>query len=311
MTAADLAAQIRQWAAEAGFVRCGFACATSVPPALRRVWLARGKTDGLEYLSRHADLRSAPKKLQPSAKTIISLAMSYAPAPSEARESDDWISLYARGRDYHRVLKQRAHRLCNRIAESVDDFEARTCVDTAPVAERYWAVQSGVGWLGRNGMVIVPGAGSHVLLAEILCNLSLPEDAPLTDEAGDCASCGRCVAACPTGALDDAECFQAGRCLSYHTIENRGHIPPDIQAAMTNQLYGCDVCQRVCPFNRDVPPGEMELRNGSTMPTAEAVAAWSESQWDEFTCGKALRRAKFDQWVRNAKILLANRVAKR
>ena len=269
MSAADLAAQIREWAGEVGFLRCRFSRVATIPKAPYRDWLTRGCGEGLRYLHQHADLRCSPKAMHPSTKTIISLAMSYAPAPGEARACADWVSLYARGRDYHRVLRQRARRLCDRIAEATEGFDGRVCVDTAPVAERYWAAKSGVGWIGRNGMVIVPGGGSLVLLAEILCNLSLPADAPLVEEVGDCASCGRCVAACPTGALDDAGCFHADRCLSYHTIENRGSIPDDIAAGMTNQLYGCDLCQRVCPFNQELSPGEAELRNASIMPTAE------------------------------------------
>jgi epoxyqueuosine reductase len=307
----EFASSIRQWAQELGFCACGFAKAKSIDPAPYRDWVSRTAVNGLDYLARHMDLRCSPKKFFPGGKTVISLAMSYAPDPAQAPPAADWVALYARGRDYHKTLKQRAKKLCDRIGEQVFDFNPRVCVDTAPVAERYWAKASGVGWVGRNGLLIVPGRGSMVLLAEIVCNLTLPADAPLEgDDVGDCASCGRCVKACPTGALDREGDFQPARCLSYHTIENRGEIPPDIASAMTCQLYGCDLCQRVCPFNCDVPPGEAELRSDATMPTAEEVAEWTEADWDAFTCGKALRRAKLNQWTRNAKILLANREAK-
>lgn len=217
-----------------------------------------------------------------------------------------FVAHYARGRDYHKVLKKRCHRLAGAIRDVAPEFEGRCFVDTAPLMERGLARLAGLGWIGRNGCLIVPGLGSYVLLAEIVCNLHLVPDEPT--EAG-CGDCRLCVEACPTGACSGEVLVDARKCLSYLTVEHRGEIAPPYRAAMGARVFGCDTCQVVCPHNRDLPAGDADLLDGRE-PLGGATLAemldWTEPDWDAATRGCATRRAKLEQMLRNVAIAAGN-----
>jgi len=307
---ADLTARIKALAAESGFARAGVAPAGELPRQDREAtdaFLARGYDAGMDYLRRHAAKRVSPRRIVPDARSVICLAVSYAPAVEpQAGPGEATIARYARGRDYHKVLKRRCRALMDAIRAEVPDFAGRAFVDTAPVAERSLAQLAGLGWVGRNGCLIVPGLGSYVVLAEIVCNLPLAPDAPAADS---CGACTACVDACPTGACTGETLVDARRCLSYLTIEHAGDIPPELRPALGGRVLGCDRCQEVCPHNAGVPPGDAELTGGAAPTAAADLAAvldWTEADWDAATRGSARRRAPLHSWQRNAAVAAGN-----
>jgi epoxyqueuosine reductase len=254
-------------------------------------------------MARNLEKRLEPKRLVPGACSVVCLAVSYAPA---APRGGGPVARYARGRDYHKVLKRRCHRLMDHIRQIAPDFEGRAFVDSAPVMERSLAAAAGVGWIGRNGCLVVPGIGSYVVLCEVVSNLPLAPDAPLPAE---CAQCGKCVEACPTGAIAEGGLVDARRCISYLTIEHRGEVPPELQPAFSRRVFGCDACQEACPFNANPPPGDAELLAGADEMralTAEDVLGWAEADWDAATRGRATRRADYAMFRRNAAIAVGN-----
>ncbi len=303
----DLAAQIGQFAADAGFVRVAFASAKMILPAARyEDWLARGCHADMSYLARNLPQRFHPDVLVPGAATVICLAAGYAPSPGSPSSP---VARYARGRDYHKVLKKRCLAIMDRIRELVPGFEGRAFVDSAPIMERSLAAAAGLGWIGRNGCLIVPGLGSYVVLAEIVCNL---QDMPLGEPiASGCGDCRACVAACPTGALLGDGLADARRCVSYLTLEHAGPIPRDRWEQMGVRLCGCDACQEACPHNRNLPAGDAELTGAAPLGGAGLldILGWSEEQWDAATRGSACRRADFAMFLRNAAIASGNSAA--
>ncbi len=312
MSVNGLTSAVKTWALEAGFARAGIAPAGPVPrPDGLRQWLARGYHADMAYMARHLDKRMCPELLAAGAKSVICLAMSYAPDSSTAAGTGacgaaaasvrPFIARYARGRDYHKVLKKRCHALMDRLRAAEPAFGGRAFVDSGPIMERSLAAEAGLGWIGRNGCLIVPGLGSYVVLAEIVCNLPLAPDAPL---AGRCGDCGACVRACPTGAIVQDGLVDCRRCLSYHTIENRGEIPPEFARALAGRIFGCDACQEACPHNRDAPPGELELTEQRQCcgATLEQIRSWRPEDWDAATAGSAVRRATYEMLLRNARL---------
>ena len=308
MDAAALTAAVKALALEEGFIRAAVAPAGSLPAeALRRFdeWLAAGGPAGMDYLRNHADLRAAPDRLVPGARSVLCLAMAYGaedppPPPAAGR-----IARYARGRDYHKVLKARCHRLMDRIrAELSADLQGRAFVDSAPVMERSLAAMAGLGWIGRHGCLIAPGSGSWVLLAEVVSNLPLVPDAP---SGGDCGACRRCVDACPTGALTGDGRLRADRCLSYWN-KRPGPIPADIADAMGPWLCGCDLCQEACPHNGASAAADTALRGDDPLGWLDlkAVLDWSRPQWDHATRGRGVRVVEYESLLRNAIIASGN-----
>jgi epoxyqueuosine reductase len=231
--------------------------------------------------------------------------VSYAPPPEQ--DAAEWcVARFARGRDYHKVLKRRCHALTDRIRAVAPSFSGRAFVDSGPVMERTLAAQAGVGWIGRNACLIVPGLGSYVVLCEIVCNLPLACDVPLPS---GCQDCGRCVKACPAGALTADGLVDARRCISYLTIEDRAGVDRDLWPLTGGRVFGCDACQECCPHNRRLPPGDPELtairsaifagRCGLGGQIGE-ILAWTRAEWDRRTRGSALRRVGYDRLLRNA-----------
>ena len=255
----------------------------------------------------HLAERLCPQRLVPGARSVICLAVGYAPtedAPAEPAEA--FVARYARRRNYHRELKRRCHSLMDRIRRMEPSFEGRAFVDTAPVAERSLAAAAGLGWIGRNGCLIVPEYGSYVLLCEVVCNLPA---APGTPPAGACGDCGACARACPTGAIVGPAIVDSSRCLSYQTIENRGRIPQRLWPHVGNRVFGCDACQAACPHNLGPhkPPATPIPAGGDLHRTAlTEILAWSEGDWDLATRGSATRRATWEMFQRNALIAAGN-----
>ena len=240
-----------------GAVAVGFAMAEEVDSNVMESyheWIAGGNHAGMEYLSRHELLKSHPRNVLEDAATVISIAYSYAPADWRP----DWlpaIAAYAYGNDYHEVLRAKLQPLVESF-NSRFGGQWRICIDSAPLAERYWAMKAGIGRKGLNGSVIVDGYGSYIFLVELLTSLRIDSDSP---SEAICASCGECRRACPTGTLLSDSTIDCRRCLNYLTIEHHGEWDPEGMAAMQtpagqHTLFGCDICQRVCPHNRDIPP---------------------------------------------------------
>ncbi|MEN6664566.1 MAG: tRNA epoxyqueuosine(34) reductase QueG [Phycisphaerae bacterium] len=289
-------------ALEMGFARVGIAALGPDPRgATFAAWLAGGNHADMTWLQRHRTLRQNPSAIAPWARSAICLAVPY--APSEPLDSP--IARYARGRDYHRVLRGRGDKLIKAIAAIAPGFQGRIFVDACPLSERGLAAAAGVGWIGRNGCLIVPGVGSYVVLCEIVCSLPLPPDEPL---AGHCGRCGACVKACPARAIGEGGLVDCRRCLSYHTTENRGEIPEALRPQLGRQVLGCDACQEACPHNRDIPPGDAELTTPRAIAAAslEDILQWTHGQWDAVTRGSAARRASCEMFIRNAIIAAAN-----
>lgn len=288
---------LRRLAAELGAYRTGFARAGRLSdPAVCRyaVWIERGCHASMDYLERHAALRADPRLVMPGARTVISMAFPYGPAGGYHHPH---IADYALGADYHRVLRARLEPLVRHLADNYGAL-SRVCVDTAPVAERYWAVTAGVGFTALNGRLYVPGAGSRFFLTTVLTTLELAPDEPC---AGGCTGCGACVRACPGGALLGDGTLDARRCHSYLTIEHRDALPAG--TALGPRIYGCDVCSRVCPLDRIEPPEPLdEFRPDPRLISLDraAFAALRAGDWRRLFGDSAVRRAPASRLRRNA-----------
>lgn len=313
LTSISLKDKIKAEASRLGFFVCGFARAEPVSEAMRRHylgWLADGRNADMAYLGNNLDKRFDPRLLMPGVKTIVVVAQNYFPARRLA-EGEPQIADYALGLDYHDIVKQKLRQL----AATVGIADYRAFVDTAPVLERYWAVRAGLGWIGKNQQLIIPHAGSEFFLGELFVTVELPPDEPLPNR---CGTCHRCVDACPTHALSlpatcvegygDITRFDARLCLSYQTIENRGELTVDAKAAMGDTFYGCDRCQRACPWNRFAKPSTEPL-----LQPREELLAMTRQKWGNLTeedyrrlfKGSAVKRAKYEGLMRNIKACLA------
>lgn len=312
LTSISLKDKIKAEASRLGFFVCGFARAEPVSEAMRRHylgWLADGRNADMAYLGNNLDKRFDPRLLMPGVKTIVVVAQNYFPA-RRLPEGEPQIADYALGLDYHDIVKQKLRQL----AATVGIADYRAFVDTAPVLERYWAVRAGLGWIGKNQQLIIPHAGSEFFLGELFVTVELPPDEPLPNR---CGTCHRCVDACPTYALSlpatcvegygDITRFDARLCLSYQTIENRGELTVGAKAAMGDTFYGCDRCQRACPWNRFAKPSTEPL-----LQPREELLAMTRQKWENLTeedyrrlfKGSAVKRAKYKGLMRNIKACL-------
>lgn len=300
---------------ELGFAACGIADAS---PSARRdellSWLDAGKHGEMGWLAEHAELRADPGKVLEGARSVVVVADLYAArndrpdpplGPGHGR-----IARYARGRDYHRVIKKRLHALADDLRDRFPAAEFKVFSDTAPVPERELAERAGLGWTGKHTLTIHPGLGSYLLLGGILTTLELdpPPDQPAV--ADHCGTCTRCIDACPTDAITPYS-VDATRCVSYLTIEHRGPIDPDFHAAIGGWLFGCDICQEVCPHNsprpgRAQPPVREDYRSERDSFDLLEMLGWSEDDRRRELRGSAMKRGKLEMWRRNALICLAN-----
>jgi epoxyqueuosine reductase len=311
---------IRRLAAEAGFERAGIAPAQPPPHVdYLHAWLRKGYAGNMEYLYRHSELMQNPQHLLDGARSIIVVAHAYKPDPeAEAEFKRDVpydeprgkVSRYAWGRDYHKVMRKKLKRMADALREQVDEpFQSRVCVDTAPLLEREFAMLAGVGWIGKNTMVLNRQLGSFFFLGEILTTLDLEPTGPATDH---CGTCTRCLEACPTGALVGPYQMDASRCISYLTIENRGAIDEELQRLMGGWVYGCDICQEVCPYNRKSETGhepDYQLKDDHPLLPRPKLSELREITDDEYRDqfqGQAIKRATSAMMRRNAEIALAN-----
>lgn len=297
-------ALIRAKAFELGFVACGFAQADRVnDEAIEQYekWLCSGRNDCMDYASKYQELRNDPRELFSGTRTVISLALNYYPAHFQKKDAPQF-SYYAYGRDYHDVIKERLKELAEYIRENWHE-ESRICVDTAPVMEKYWARQAGVGMIGRNNLLIIPGKGSFFFLGELLTTLAIEPDKPCVESCGDCMLC---VEACPGGALADRSSLDARRCLSCQLIERRGELPSWVADVAENRIYGCDECQLSCPHNKNIVSTSIKDFNPQEEflgLTIEDVSSLSEADFKRLFGKSAIRRVKLEGLLRNAKML--------
>ena len=303
---------IRSEALRLGFDVCGFACADEVDTQARdtyRRWLDEGKQAQMDYLGNYLDLRDNPARLYPGARTVICVALNYYPARLQPRDNPQF-AYYAYGLDYHEVMRDKLRQLAAFVTTLSGD-PGRVCCDTAPVLERYWAWQCGIGWIGHHTQLVIPYMGSAFFLGEILLNLPADQyDAPMDK---GCGNCTRCRDACPTHALTP-EGLDARRCLSYLTIENRGEIPAEAATKMFPYFYGCDRCLRACPHLRTATPTTEEAFAPSSELQTMTDADWLHldvEQYRRLFKGSAVKRAKYEGLARNLAAIQTNITTKK
>ncbi|MEK6644005.1 MAG: tRNA epoxyqueuosine(34) reductase QueG [Planctomycetota bacterium] len=310
MAPRELSNLVKSLALDLGFERCGIATAGPIPHDAYFIdWLKQDRAGTMGYLHRHMESRIDLRAWVPSTQSVIVVAMNYTqpePTPSD-QVPRGRVAMYAWGEDYHVVIRERLEQLVARLRELVDEpFEARVCVDTSAIIERELAAMAGVGWIGKNTLVMHQSVGSYFFLGEVLVDLDLSPDVPEPDH---CGSCTRCLDACPTQAFPAPYEMDARRCISYLTIEHRGEIEPDLAPNMGDWIFGCDICQQVCPHNRDAPSTK-EPRFLASIETARPalheVLGWDDAQCAKHVEGHATNRAKPMMWKRNAAIALHN-----
>jgi len=306
----QLAAEVKNFARRLGFDLCGIAPAE--PSRYRqyfRHWLDSGAAGEMQYLNRRVDERTDPGVYLPGAKTVVCVAMNYH-VPLESASSDMTtparVARYALGEDYHEHIKHKLYDLADWLRDSVPGARTRCGVDTAPVMEKDLAARAGVGWIGKNTCVINPDVGSWILLGEVITTIDLPTDEPAADH---CGTCTRCIDACPTQAITAPYQLDARRCISYLTIEHAGEIDANLKSQMSDWLYGCDICQDVCPYNKQPPVTTnaiLQPRFKSGTLDAEDVARWDEQAYYANLRRSAMRRVKLPILQRNARIVADN-----
>lgn len=297
---------IRQKATELGFFYCGVSKAdflSEEAPHLEK-WLNEGRHGKMTYMENHFDKRLDPRLLVDGAKSVVSLLMNYYPAERQHDPEAPKISKYAYGKDYHFVIKERLKELLAFIREEIGEVEGRVFVDSAPVLDKAWAKKSGLGWIGKNGNLISPKHGSFFFIAELIIDLELEPDGPIKDY---CGTCTRCIDACPTEAIVAPYVVDGSKCISYLTIELKDQLLPDaFQGKMDNWIFGCDVCQDVCPWNRFSTPHEEPdfLPNPDLLSLSKKE--WidlSEEVFQELFKKSAVKRTKFSGLQRNINFL--------
>jgi epoxyqueuosine reductase len=293
-----------------GFELVGIAPATEADGFDRlQDWLARGFAGTMDYLYRHGEARRHPASILPEVRSVIMVGMNYRPADAEEKRTGQGrISCYARGRDYHEVLRERLGRLLDWLRQERPDCRGRGVVDTAPLLERDFARRAGLGWFGKNTMLLNKRLGSYFFLGALLTNLELACDAPHT--VHHCGSCTACLEACPTQAFVAPGVLDARRCISYLTIEHRGDVPEELRRSLGDWLFGCDVCQEVCPWNRKAPPTtEPALQGRPELMQLDLIEllSLSEEAFRQRFRGTAFLRTKRKGLLRNAALVLGNR----
>ncbi len=345
---AALAVRIRAWGRELGFGAIGISDTDlSHAEAGLAAWLEAGCHGEMDYMAKHGMKRARPAELVAGTRRVITARMAYLPAATLADKtlSEDWrqherarlddphaavVSIYARGRDYHKVLRARLQQLAERIAAEIGAFGFRVFTDSAPVLEVELAQKGGIGWRGKHTLLLQRDAGSLFFLGEIYVDVPLPTDA---DEAQNmqtmqnvpgardrvsqapeqpgahCGSCTRCIGACPTGAIVGPYRVDARRCISYLTIELKGSIPLELRELIGNRVYGCDDCQLVCPWNKfaqAAPVADFDVRHGLDRASLVELFGWSAEQFDERMQGSAIRRIGHEAWLRNIAVAMGN-----
>jgi len=316
----SLAEQIKVWGKQAGFQQVGI---TDVDLGEHeqhfQAWLNQGLHGDLEYMASHGTKRSRPAELIPGTARVISVRLDYLSVPARENASTTdaehaRVSRYALGRDYHKLIRKRLSKLAEKIDHAAQqltpegqDYQYRAFVDSAPVLERALAEKAGLGWIGKNTMLMSREAGSYFFLGEIYTNLPLPIDQP--EPQNHCGKCTACLDACPTNAFVSPYVLDAKKCVSYLTIELKGSIPEDLRPGIGNRIFGCDECQAVCPWNRFAKPtSEDDFQPRHGLDTAQLIELfnWSEEEFLERTAGSAIRRSGYEGWLRNIAVALGN-----
>ncbi|MGY2461864.1 tRNA epoxyqueuosine(34) reductase QueG [Vreelandella sulfidaeris] len=310
---AHLADLVKTWGRELGFQQVGITdTELSTHEAHLDAWLENGYHGEMGFMAKHGTKRTRPAELEPGTQRIISVRMDYLPAEVESTKvlgqpSRAYVSRYALGRDYHKLMRKRLALLAKKIEQAVGRFGYRAFVDSAPVMERALAQKAGLGWFGKNAMLLNPKAGSLFFLGELYTDLPLPIDAPFEQE--HCGSCSACRTACPTGAIVDDKVVDSRKCISYLTIELHDAIPVELRRAMGNRIYGCDDCQLVCPFTRFTritQEDDFAPRHDLDRTTLISLFAWGEAEFLDKTAGSPIRRIGYERWLRNIAIGLGN-----
>jgi epoxyqueuosine reductase len=304
---------IRHWASELGFQQMGISDIDLAVAEERLAQWLRDKFHGtMDYMHKHGSKRSHPEELVPGTVRVISVRMDYLPESQENakrlldHDSKAYVSRYALGRDYHKVMRGRLRNLARQITDSVGEFGYRVFVDSAPVLEKAIAEKAGIGWVGKHTNVINKDAGSWFFLGELYTDLPLPIDAAAN---GHCGSCVACIDVCPTKAIVGPYSLDARRCISYLTIELKGAIPVEFRKAIGNRIYGCDDCQLFCPWNKFAEPtaeGDFAPRHKLDSSDMTDLFEWTEEEWLKRTEGSAIRRIGYERWQRNLAIALGN-----
>ncbi|SAL47529.1 4Fe-4S cluster-binding ferredoxin protein [Caballeronia sordidicola] len=339
---AELALRIKAWGRELGFGAVGVSDAdlTDAEEGLAS-WLEAGYHGEMDYMAKHAMKRARPAELVAGTRRVITVRMAYLPAstligkvPESASTADlhaaDWraaewarigepaeavVSVYARGRDYHKVMRGRLQHLADRIEAEIGPFGYRVFTDSAPVLEVELAQKAGNGWRGKHTLLLQRDAGSLFFIGEILVDIALPADAETNSQnapehdGSHCGSCTRCIDVCPTQAIVAPYRLDARRCISYLTIELKGSIPEDMRPLIGNRVYGCDDCQLVCPWNKFAkvaPVADFDVRHGLDRASLVVLFAWSAAEFDERMQGSAIRRIGHEQWLRNIAVAMGN-----
>ncbi|MFA5982433.1 MAG: tRNA epoxyqueuosine(34) reductase QueG [Methylococcaceae bacterium] len=308
-----LSQQIKQWGLDLGFQQIGIADTHLEQAEIHlQNWLAKQFHGDMDYMHRHGLKRSRPALLEPGTLSVISVRMDYLPEPSQALTAnlDDpsaaYISRYALGRDYHKLMRNRLQKLADKIQLAIGSFGYRAFVDSAPVLEKAIAEKAGLGWIGKHSNLINRQAGSWFFLGEIYTDLALPPDLPVQPHCGDCVAC---LDICPTQAIVAPYQVDARRCVSYLTIELYGSIPIALRKLIGNRIYGCDDCQLICPWNRFArltDEGEFKPRHRLNSQQLLTLFAWSEEEFLKKTEGSAIRRIGHVRWLRNIAVALGN-----
>lgn len=334
---AELASRIKAWGRELGFGAIGISDTDlSEAEAGLAAWLEAGCHGEMDYMAKHGMKRARPAELVAGTRRVISARLAYLPAgtldgaPDAQGARRDWrareaariadpqaavVSVYARGRDYHKVLRNRLQTLAERIEAEIGAFGRRVFTDSAPVLEVELAQKAGVGWRGKHTLLLQRDAGSFFFLGEIYVDVPLPADAQTSPDAAPetpgahCGSCTRCLGACPTGAIVAPYRVDARRCISYLTIELHGSIPEPLRPLIGNRVYGCDDCQLVCPWNKfaqAAPVADFDVRHGLDRASLVELFEWTAEQFDERMQGSAIRRIGYERWLRNLAVGLGN-----
>ena len=296
---------IKQWASELGFLTCGIAQADFLhedAPLLEK-WLHQGMHGSMQYMENHFEKRLDPRKLVPGARSVVTLLYNYTPEKPLPTDDSYKIARYAYGKDYHFVIKDKLKSLFHRIQEEIGQIEGRVFVDSAPVMERSWAKKSGVGWVGKNSLLLNRQHGSYFFLAELIIDLELTPDPPVGDYCGTCTAC---MDACPTDAIPSPFVVDGSRCISYLTIELKSSIPGEFKDSMNDWIFGCDICQEVCPWNRFASP-----HSESAFEPHPDLGGMKKRDWEEMTeetfqevfKKSPLKRAKYAGLKRNIQFI--------
>jgi len=302
----QLSVFIKDEAAALGFAACGIAPAARLEDEAIHLndWLQKGYQAGMQYMQKHAELRANPELLVENAKSVIVFLYNYYPSKMMDENSPYLISAYAYGQDYHEVIREKLNLLTAKLKTRIPDISIRGFVDSAPVLERAWATRAGLGWIGKNSMLISRRNGSYFFISELITDVELEYDQPMGGNY--CGDCSRCMDACPTSAITDLRVVDANKCISYLTIENKGEISETFKGKYEKWIFGCDICLQVCPWNRystphnesafEPLPGLMELR----------LRDWEQMENEKYKIlfkKSAVKRAKFAGLRRNIEFL--------